>query len=102
CPISGELRAWHGAAACCRAPGGMLSRGCLMSVLAVDVGGTHVKILATGQETPRRIVSGPKLTAARMVTAVKELAQDWSYEAVAIGYPGPVLHGKPVSEPHNL
>jgi polyphosphate glucokinase len=73
-----------------------------MNVLAVDVGGTHVKILATGQEEKREFVSGPTLTAEEMVRQVKELAGDWKYEAVSIGYPGPVLHGKPVAEPHNL
>jgi polyphosphate glucokinase len=73
-----------------------------MNVLVVDVGGHHVKILATGQSEPRRFVSGATLTAEQMVSGVKELAGDWTYEAVAIGYPGPVLQGKPVAEPHNL
>jgi polyphosphate glucokinase len=73
-----------------------------MNVLVVDVGGTHVKILATGQKERRRFPSGPALTAEQMVRGVKELAGDWKYDAVSIGYPGPVLHGKPVAEPHNL
>jgi polyphosphate glucokinase len=73
-----------------------------MNVLVVDVGGTHVKLLATGQSEPRKFVSGPTLTAERMVAGVKELASDWKYDVVAIGYPGPVLHGRPVAEPHNL
>jgi polyphosphate glucokinase len=73
-----------------------------MMVLVVDVGGTHVKILATGQDEPRRFPSGPSLTATAMVAGVKDLAGDWKYEAVAIGYPGPVLHNRPVAEPHNL
>jgi polyphosphate glucokinase len=73
-----------------------------MKVLAVDVGGTHVKILATGQSERRRFDSGPKLTAEQMVTRVKELAGDWDYEAVSIGYPGPVLHNRPVAEPRHL
>ncbi|HMF19179.1 MAG TPA: ROK family protein [Gemmataceae bacterium] len=73
-----------------------------MNILAVDVGGTHVKILVSGQEEPRKFVSGPDLTAAAMVTGVKELAGDWKYEGVSIGYPGPVLLNRPVSEPHNL
>jgi polyphosphate glucokinase len=73
-----------------------------MNVLVVDVGGTHVKILATGQEIRREFPSGPTLTAERMVRGVKELAGDWKYDAVSIGYPGPVLHGRPVAEPHNL
>jgi glucose-6-phosphate isomerase len=73
-----------------------------MNVLVVDVGGTHVKLLASGQTERRRFVSGPTLTAERMVAGVKELAADWTYDVVAIGYPGPVLHGRPVAEPHNL
>src|SRR5512140_662105 len=71
-------------------------------VLVVDVGGTHIKVLATGHRTPRRIVSGPEMTAAGMVEAVKELARGWDYDVVSIGYPGPVIHGRPVREPHNL
>lgn len=73
-----------------------------MSVLVVDVGGTHVKILATAQTQRREFASGPELTAARMVEAVKKLAEGWAYDRVAIGYPGPVLHGRPAIEPHNL
>ena len=73
-----------------------------MNVLVVDVGGTHVKLLATGQSEPRKFVSGPTLTAERMVAGVNQLATDWTYDVVAIGYPGPVLHGRPVAEPHNL
>jgi polyphosphate glucokinase len=73
-----------------------------MNVLVVDVGGTHVKLLATGQNEPRNFVSGPTLTAEQMVAGVKELVRDWAYDVVAIGYPGPVLHCRPVAEPHNL
>ena len=73
-----------------------------MNVLVVDVGGTNVKILATGQKERRRFPSGPTLTAEQMVRGVKELAGDWKYDAVSIGYPGPVLRGRPVAEPHNL
>jgi polyphosphate glucokinase len=73
-----------------------------MNVLVVDVGGTHVKVLATGQTEPRKIDSGPKLTPERMVLGAKELAKDWNYEVVTIGYPGVVLRGRPIAEPHNL
>ena len=73
-----------------------------MKILAVDVGGTHVKILATGQKQKREIVSGPKMTARQMVSDVKKLAKDWAYDVVSVGFPGPVLHGRPVAEPHNL
>src|SRR5271167_5276342 len=73
-----------------------------MEVLAVDVGGTNIKILATGEDEPRKIPSGPTLTAKRMVPDVKKLAKGWKYDVVSIGYPGPVMHGRPVAEPHNL
>jgi len=73
-----------------------------VKVPVVDVGGTHVKVLATGQTLRRELDSGPKLTPERMVADVRELARDWAYDAVSIGYPGPVLHGRPVAEPHNL
>ncbi len=73
-----------------------------MKVLVVDVGGTHVKILATGQTEPREFESGPELTPRRMVAGVKKLAAGWEYSAVSIGYPGVVVHNRPVAEPHNL
>ena len=73
-----------------------------MKVLAIDVGGTHVKILATGQKTPQKFVSGPKMTAKQMVSTVKKLIAGGNYGAVSIGYPGPVLQGRIVQEPHNL
>jgi polyphosphate glucokinase len=73
-----------------------------MNVLVVDVGGTHVKILANGAKEKREIESRPTMTAAAMVLGVKKLAADWEYDAVSIGYPGPVLHDRPVTEPYNL
>jgi polyphosphate glucokinase len=73
-----------------------------VNVLVVDVGGTTVKILATGQDEPQKFASGPTLGPDTMVTRVKELARSWSYDVVAIGYPGPVLRDRPVAEPHNL
>jgi polyphosphate glucokinase len=73
-----------------------------MKVLVVDIGGTHVKILATGQREPCKLASGPTLTAQQMVTEVRKAVSKWSYDVVSIGYPGPVLRGCPVAEPHNL
>lgn len=71
-------------------------------ILVIDVGGTHVKLLATGHRTPVKIPSGTDLTPRKMVTAVRKAAAEWSYSRVSIGYPGPVLNGKPVSDPYNL
>src|SRR5215472_453253 len=73
-----------------------------MTVLAIDIGGTHVKIRTSDQKEVRKFVSGNTLTPRKMVVGVKKLAKDWKYDVVAIGYPGPVLRGRPVSEPRNL
>jgi polyphosphate glucokinase len=73
-----------------------------MKVLVVDVGGTHVKILATGQKELREFRSGPKLTPKQMVAGVKTLAGTCKYDAVSIGYPGPVIRNRPLAEPYNL
>ena len=73
-----------------------------LKVLTIDIGGTHVKILATGQREPRKFASGSKMTPRQMVAGVKELARDWKYDVVSIGYPGAVAHNQPVAEPHNL
>jgi polyphosphate glucokinase len=73
-----------------------------MNILVVDIGGTHVKLLASGQDAMRRFDSSPKLTPKRMVSNVLALADGWAFDAVSIGYPGPVLGGKPLLEPHNL
>ena len=73
-----------------------------MKVLVIDIGGTSVKILATGQDEPRQFASGPTLTPKQMVARVKKLARGWKYDAISMGYPGFVLHGHPVAEPYNL
>ncbi len=73
-----------------------------MNVLVVDIGGTNVKILATGQAEPRNFPSGPKMTPQQMVSGVKEVAAGWSYDVTSIGYPGRVRRGEVVSEPKNL
>jgi polyphosphate glucokinase len=73
-----------------------------MKVLAIDIGGTHVKILTTGQKERREFESGPELTPQVMVADVKKLTGDWKYDVVSIGYPGLVRLNQPMSEPHNL
>ena len=80
----------------------MLFEGVKMQVLVIDVGGTHVKLLATDQEKPREFESGPTMTAKEMVEDVLITVKDWKYDAVSIGYPGVVFRGKPVAEPRNL
>src|SRR4029453_7643137 len=71
-------------------------------VLVVDVGGTHVKDLATGEKTSRELSSGPTLTAAQMVARLKTGARGWKYDAVSIGCPAAVMDGRPVGKPRNL
>jgi hypothetical protein len=71
-------------------------------VLAVDVGGSHVKLLVEGATGPRRFDSGPDLTPERMVAGVLAAGRGWSWDVIALGYPGPVEHGRPVAEPNNL
>lgn len=73
-----------------------------MNVLVVDVGGSTVKIRLSGQREVRKSLSGPDLTAARMVERVTRLAEGWRYDVVSIGYPGPVRQGVVVAEPKNL
>jgi len=71
-------------------------------ILVIDVGGTHVKVLATGRKEPVKIISGPKMTAEKMVKEVRKVTEGWDYSGVSIGYPGPVIHGRPLCDPHNL
>jgi len=73
-----------------------------MKVLAIDVGGTNVKLLASGHEARRKFPSGPKMTAKDMVDEVRKVAADWKYDVVSIGYPGVVLDSRILSEPYNL
>ena len=73
-----------------------------LPVLVIDVGGTHVKVLASNHKRHLEIPSGPDMTAKKMVDEVRKATAGWKYDAVSIGYPGPVLHGRPLSEPHNL
>jgi len=71
-------------------------------ILVVDVGGTHVKVRVTGQREERKIPSGSAMTATKMVRDVELIVKDWEYDVISIGYPGPVIHGRPVRDPHNL
>src|ERR1700694_2765574 len=71
-------------------------------VLVVDIGGTNVKMLATGQKEPRKYPSGPTLTPQKMVRLVKKTVRDWKFDRVSLGYPGPIINGHPLREPHNL
>lgn len=80
----------------------LFTEGITMKILVIDVGGTNVKILATGEKTVRKIPSGSELTAKGMVDAVVKAAKDWKFDAVSIGYPGPVVHDRPLLEPKNL
>jgi polyphosphate glucokinase len=73
-----------------------------VKTLVIDVGGTHVKVLASGKRVARKIDSGPTMTAGAMARAVLDATADWEYDRISIGYPGPVRDGKPAAEPWNL
>lgn len=72
------------------------------NLLVIDVGGTHVKFLATGQKDVVKIPSGMKMTPVLMVKELQKIIGDFKYAGVSIGYPGPVVNGKPTAEPYNL
>jgi polyphosphate glucokinase len=73
-----------------------------VKILVIDVGGTNIKVLASGRRTPIKIPSGPRMTPRIMVEEVLEATSGWEYDVVSIGYPGPVSDGRPVREPWNL
>src|SRR5450759_3017012 len=73
-----------------------------MRILVIDVGGTHVKVLATGHKQRVEIPSSPKMTPAKMASMVRSATVGWKYDAVSIGYPGAVVHGHPIIEPRHL
>src|SRR5579864_2032531 len=70
-------------------------------VLVIDVGGTNITLLATGQKDSRKIASGPSMTASEMVREVKNCAKGWIFDCVSLGYRGPIINGHPLREPHN-
>ena len=73
-----------------------------MKILVVDIGGNNIKVLVSGQKAPHKVPSGPTLSAARMATAVRKAVAGTKYDAVTIGFPGPVKGGRPAEEPVNL
>jgi polyphosphate glucokinase len=73
-----------------------------VDVLVIDVGGTRVKLRASGSEEVRRFRSGRDLTPDRFMEEVGRKTGDWHYNVVSIGYPGSVAGGTPIAEPGNL
>ncbi len=73
-----------------------------MKVLVIDIGGTNIKVASTDIRVPIKIPSGPTLTAAQMASDVLAATKGWRYDCISIGYPGPVIHDRPLQEPHNL
>jgi len=73
-----------------------------MKVLVVDVGGTSVKFLATGEKEPRKFPSGPAFTPKELVAGIKKFARDLKYDVISIGYPGVVVRNRPLARPFNL
>ncbi|MBB5337696.1 ROK family protein [Tunturiibacter gelidoferens] len=73
-----------------------------MKVLVIDIGGTNIKVASTDMRVPIKIPSGPTMTAEQMTQDVLAATAGWTYDCVSIGYPGPVVHHRPIAEPHNL
>jgi polyphosphate glucokinase len=73
-----------------------------VKILVIDIGGAHVKLLATGRRQRAEFPSGPKMTPKKMVVGTRAATAEWKYDAISIGYPGPVVHGRPISEPRHL
>jgi polyphosphate glucokinase len=71
-------------------------------VLAVDVGGSHVKLLTSDETEPRRFDSGPDMTAAEMLDGVQAAGEGWSWDVVSVGIPTPVQGGRVIADPVNL
>jgi polyphosphate glucokinase len=80
----------------------IIAKETMSTTLVIDVGGTHIKLLTTGMKEPIKIPSGPALTAKAMLRKVKVALKDRAYDFVSIGYPAPVVHGRPLREPYNL
>ena len=72
------------------------------NILVIDVGGTNVKVTVNGSEEIRKTPSGSGMTPRQMLSAAKQLSKGWRFDAVAIGFPGPVVDNSPVEEPPNL
>jgi hypothetical protein len=73
-----------------------------MKVLVIDIGGTNIKILATGEDEPRKFPSGPLFKPEQLIEGVRQVAKDWAFDVISIGFPGPIIEGKIIQEPHNL
>ena len=71
-------------------------------ILVIDIGGSHVKFVASPKSEKREFKSSRSLSAKGMVAEVKSMTKDWSYDAVSIGFPGTVIRNRPIAEPRNL
>jgi polyphosphate glucokinase len=78
------------------------SKASAPKTLVIDVGGTNIKMLATGMKEPIKFPSGPKMTAEKMVKETKAAVANIAYDRISLGYPGPIINGHPLREPHNL
>jgi polyphosphate glucokinase len=73
-----------------------------MKILVIDVGGTNIKVASSDMRVPVKIPSGPTMTAEQMTKDVLVTTKGWDFDCISIGYPGPVVHDRPLAEPHNL
>lgn len=73
-----------------------------MNILGVDIGGTNLKFRTQQQPEAIKVPSGPTMTPDVMMAAIKQRTKGWKYDRISVGYPGPVIHERPLLEPHNL
>ena len=73
-----------------------------MRILVIDIGGTNVKVASTDTLVPIKIPSGPEMTAESMSEQVLAATKGWRYDRISVGFPGPVVHHRPIAEPHNM
>jgi len=73
-----------------------------MRILVIDIGGTNVKVASTDTLVPIKIPSGPAMTAESMSEQVLAATKGWRYDRISVGFPGPVVHHRPIAEPHNM
>ena len=70
-------------------------------ILAIDVGGSNVKVMIS-REQRRKFKSGPNMTPRELVNQLKSVLEDWTFDAISMGFPAPVRNGSILTEPKHL
>ena len=72
------------------------------TILVVDAGGSNIKLMRSGSDERIKFDSGPRFTPRQLMAGIRKHAPDWTYDAVTLGLPTPIVHDKPAREPNNL